>query len=266
MGTRSIVARVGNNEGEFSGRYCHWDGSPSTRGVTLWKIIHDEFKSDLKAALVYLIDKHPAGWSSLEKKECYCHPQNAKDRPDFKGRKPEPAQTFTHKQLKDSDAEWLYVFDEEKNRLYVRDVRHDAETLVELAEPEPNWKIIECSEDLSRCGHMAWYHDLVPRTCNLSTQTWLGNRPLKFHDAIAFVINGKRYASTGCGGNSDYVNRTGTKPFPRGCWIASVKAGNGRRMDFPVAEIAGDGYTPYPNVIWIMPPTKDNPKETRMSA
>ncbi|MGB9070708.1 MAG: hypothetical protein WCC21_19250 [Candidatus Acidiferrales bacterium] len=53
MSTRSVVARVGKNEGEFAGRYVHWDGSPTTQGPLLWEIIRKEFKGDLRAALAY---------------------------------------------------------------------------------------------------------------------------------------------------------------------------------------------------------------------
>jgi hypothetical protein len=267
MSTRSVVGRIGESEGEFSGIYVHWDGSPSTRGPLLWEIIHEEFKGDLKAALIHLLDKHPAGWSSLEQRSCYCHPSRSK-RPEWKRRKPEEPQTFTQEQTKrgDTDIEWLYIFDEERNRLFVRDVRNDSEHLVELAEPNPNWGVIECGENYERCHHYAWYHNLLPKTSNLSTQTWLGNRPLDFHDAVAFVISGKRWASTGCGGSSDYYNRnTGTR-WPSHSWIASVKARNGKRIDAAVAKITKDGYTPLPGITWIMPPTKNNPTETMVSA
>ena len=99
MSTRSVIARVGKNEGEFSGRYIHWDGSPTTRGPLLWKMFHQEFKGDLSAMLVYLIDKHPAGWSSLENRECYCHPSRSK-RPEFKTRPAEEPQEFTQEHIK----------------------------------------------------------------------------------------------------------------------------------------------------------------------
>jgi hypothetical protein len=115
MSTRSVIARSGKIEGEFAGVYVHWDGSPTTRGPLLWEIIREEFKGNLKAALVYLIDEHPAGWSSLADRTCYCHPAKSK-RPEFKNRKPEPAQVFTHEHAKrgDTDLEYLFVCDEEK--------------------------------------------------------------------------------------------------------------------------------------------------------
>jgi len=93
--------------------------------------------------------------------------------------------------------------------------------------PEPDWSKIECGENFERCGHYAWYHKLMPKTSNLSAQTHLGNRPLEFRDAIAFIIGGKRYASTGRGGNSDYFD-SHDRPFPRDTWIATIQAGNGK--------------------------------------
>jgi hypothetical protein len=172
----------------------------------------------------------------------------------------------------DTDIQWVYVFDEERNRMFVRDGRHDAESIVELAEPEPDWTVIECGENFERCGHYAWFHGLLPKTSNLSTQTWLGNRPLEFHDAVAFIIEGKRWTSTGCGGHSDFyttplARKHGfTKSFPRNTWVASVRAKNGRRVDAAVAQITKDGYKPFPGVVWVMPPTKDNPVETEVNA
>ena len=140
--------------------------------------------------------------------------------------------------------------------------------IVELDEPEPDWTLIECGgpdENWARCRHYAWYHGLQPKTSNLSTQTFLGNRPLEFHDAIGFIIVGKRFKSAGCGGNSNYFNRHG-KNFPRDVWVSTVVAGNGRRLDMPVARITKDGYEPLPGVTWIFPPTKANPRKTRRSA
>jgi len=37
---------------------------------------------------------------------------------------------------------------------------------------------IECGEDFYQMWTHGWYHGVVPKTCNLGMQTWLGNRPL----------------------------------------------------------------------------------------
>jgi hypothetical protein len=147
--------------------------------------------------------------------------------------------------------------------LYIRDIRFDAEMIVNLSGLEPNWEILECAEDFSRCRHYAWRHGLLPQTSNLSTRTWLGLQPLEFHDAIGFVIGGKRYKATGTGGNSSYMMRSCQK-LPRDVWVSAVVAGNGRRLDVPVANITKKGYTPYPGVTWIYPPTKKIHHETKV--
>jgi hypothetical protein len=234
----------------------------------LWQIIRKEFKRNLKVALVSLIDQHPAGWSSLADRSCYCHPKQSK-RPEFKNRKPEPEQIFTEKNVVtgDTDIEWLFAFDEERKRLCVRDVQHGAESLVELEDARPNWEVIECGEEFERCGHYAWFHKLLPKTSNLSTQVWLGNRPFEFHDAVAFLIDGKRLKSTGSGGNSDYLQRATGRKLPRNTWVSSVIAGNGKRLEVPVAQILPGGlYTPLPGVTFVYPPMKVNPNETLVSA
>ena len=80
---------------------------------------------------------------------------------------------------------------EEQNKLFVRDIRAKEDVaVIDLNSDEPNWSVIECGENFERCRHYAWYHGLTPKTSNLSTQTWLGRRPLGFHDAVAFIIDG----------------------------------------------------------------------------
>ncbi|MGH2506549.1 MAG: hypothetical protein ACRDHZ_03900 [Ktedonobacteraceae bacterium] len=274
MSTRSVIGRVGTNEEEFSGVYHHWDGMPTSLGKALYELLGGHFAGDLRKMLRVLIDEHK-GWSTIvgknfrlkpgfsndsksENPACYCH-----------GDRHEKNPPYTHKDLKGgTDIEWLYIFDEARNHMHVRDVRRDSEHIVELSEAEPNWTTIECGENYERCTHYAWAHGLLPRTSNLSTQTWLGNRPLDFHDVIAFIVDGKRYASTGCGGNSDYFNRSGmrTERYPHNCWISTVKARNGNHTDVPVAKIDGEKYVSLPGVVWVMPATRSNPTETLVSA
>ena len=271
MSTRGVIAKVGEHEGEFSGVYHHWDSMPSSLGKTLVELLRGHFKNDLTKMLRVLTEEH-CGWSTIVGKNfrlkpgyrnnykaknpaCYCH-----------GVCSEKVAPFTHKSLdKDTDVEWLYAFDVEHNTLAVRDVRHDAESLVDLSESKIDWATIECGENFERCGHYAWFHKLLPRTSNLSTQTWLGNRPLEFHDVVAVVVNGKRYAMTGSGGNSEFLSRTSGQRFPRNTWVSSVKRGS-VRLDIAVAKVVEDGYQPLPGVVWVMPPTLVNPEETLVSA
>jgi len=36
---------------------------------------------------------------------------------------------------------------------------HDMVGTFPLSDPEPDWRPIECGENLERCGHMSWVHD-----------------------------------------------------------------------------------------------------------
>src|SRR5713101_1659792 len=288
MSTNGIIARS-TGEGTFQGRYHHWDSYPSGLGVALVELYHCHFKDDLTRMLQVLLDKHPAGWSTIVHKDfnlksgytnigtrpdgmsieefqnqrlnrrpqCYCH-----------GHRHEEG--FLHDEKSDCGAEWAYVFDEEEKVLHILDrEKHEVSGeyhwqevgRIELdCEDGINWTAIECGENFERCSHYARYHNLLPKTSNLSTQTWLGNRPLEFHDAIAFIIQGKRYKATGSGGNSDYLRRAGGKNFPIGTWVSSGVAGNGKRLDMAVAKIGSDGkYTPLPSIMWVYPPTKNEP-------
>jgi hypothetical protein len=291
MSTRSVIARVGEHEGKFSGRYVHADGMPTSMGATLWNLLHGYFKNDQGAMLAYLIDAAhaQAGWSAIVDKDFTLKPgytwqkaiaDGAKyevyskradyRRPQSFASRPEDPYLFTEKDLENgTDIEWVYAFDEEHRKLFVRDVsaKEDA-AVIDLDGEEPNWTAIECGENFERCSHYAWAHGLQPKTSNLSTQTWLGNRPLGFRDAVGFIINGKRYTATGSGGNAEYLNRYRTgKLFAFGTWVSMVKSTNGRTMEFSTAEILSAGeYAPLPGVTWILPGTKVNARETLITA
>lgn len=289
MSTRSVIARTTGSEGQFSGRYVHADGYPTGLGAELWKLLHQHFKSNLSAMLAYLIDaKHAqCGWSALVGKDfslrpaytweratadgaCYAVYSKRDDyrRPQcYGGRKGETPYLFTEKDFEGgTDVEWLYAFDEENRKLFIRDVSAKEDVaVIELDGSEPNWTHVECGENFERCSHYAWHHGLAPKFCNLGTQTLLGRRPLEFRDVIAFVIDGKRYATTGCGGDSDFFNsRRGTQ-FPKNAWIATVKAKNGRQLDLPVAKRTANGFEPFDGVTWVYPPTQVNLTETLVS-
>jgi hypothetical protein len=276
MSTRAIIAKTGEVEGHFSGVYHHWDGMPTSLGSTLVELLRGHFKNNLPKMLRVLTEEH-GGWSTIVGKNfrlkpgyknnheaknpmCYCH-----------GDRHEKLTPFTHLHLTpDTDIEWLYAFDVEHNTMCVRDVRHNAEFLVDLAKrvSKKRWTEIECggeAENWARCTHYAWAHKMLPRTSNLSTKTYLGLKPLDFHDVIAFVIDGVRYTATGSGGNSDYLARSTGQRYPRGTWVSSVKIGN-ERLDLPVAKIVGSDYAPIPGVIWIMPSKRVTNQETRVSA
>ena len=133
MATRGVIARPAGNGWE--GRYHHWDSYPSGLGKTLWDAYHRFFRRDIDAMTSYLIDQHPAGWSTIvgadltlppgftehgnsrfgdyskglitweeyrnlpqnRRPQCYCH-----------GDRNEPEQLITHDQ-DPVDLEWAYV-------------------------------------------------------------------------------------------------------------------------------------------------------------
>lgn len=63
MSTRSVIARKQGSG--FSGVYHHWDGYPSGLGQTLFELRNGHFKRNTSAMLAFLIDQHPAGWSTI---------------------------------------------------------------------------------------------------------------------------------------------------------------------------------------------------------
>lgn len=301
MSTNGIIARS-TGESTFAGRYHHWDSYPSGLGVTLVELYRGHFNYDLPHMLGVLLDKHPAGWSTIVHKDFTRKPgyTNIAQRPEGM-----PIEEFQHQPLNrrpqcychghrkedgwvadeksDCGAQWAYVFetlparDEEPEQriLHVLERCKHADSAgyfwqdvgrIDLDSPDAiNWTAIECGETFERCSHYAWYHNLQPKTSNLGTQTWLGRRPLEFHDVIGFIIDGKRYATTGCGGDSDYFNSHRGTRFPRNAWVASVKAKNGRRFDVPVAKKAATGFEPFDGVTWVYPPTQLSPTETLVS-
>jgi hypothetical protein len=63
MSTRSVIAR--KTKSGFKGVYHHWDGYPSGLGATLFEVRNKVFGGDTARMLRYLIDQHPAGWSTI---------------------------------------------------------------------------------------------------------------------------------------------------------------------------------------------------------
>jgi hypothetical protein len=293
MSTNGIIARS-TGEGTFAGRYHHWDSYCFGLGVALIELYRGHFKHDLTRMLQVLLDEHPAGWSTIVHKDFTLKPgyTNVAQRPEGM-----PIEEFQNQPLNrrphcychghrheegwiadektDCGASWAYVFDEDNKTLHILGrQKHEVSGeyhwqevgRIELdSEDQTNWTAIECGENFERCSHYAWYHNLLPKTSRLGTQTWLGNRPLEFHDAVAFLVGSKRYANSGSGGNSDYLRKMAGKNFPPDTWVSSVVAGNGRRLEIATAKITSDGYVPMDGITWIYPPTKQtNGRETKV--
>jgi hypothetical protein len=76
---------------------------------------------------------------------------------------------------------------------------------------------------------------------------------------IAVIVSGRRYKMTGSGGDSEFMRR---HQYPAGTWISSVIAANGKQLELPTAVRTDNGYKPAASVVWVYPPTKNNPNET----
>jgi len=283
MSTRAVIARA-VSEGKFAGRYHHSDGYGTGLGDTLIALYRGHFQRDLERMLQYLIDEHPAGWSSIVHKDFTLRPgytwqQAISDgakfevyskRPDY--RRPQcfchgtrKEEEFLIDQESDTDCEFAYVFGVETRTMHVLDRAKQSQGTgyywrdigrIELDCNDPvDWDEIECgkSENWSRCHHVAEYHGI---NSPLAMQTFIGNRPLDpIHDPLAYRIDGKTFRATGSGGNADWLNRFGKKPFPSGTWVASLIAENNRRLEVPIARQVNGEYKLLDNVSAVYPPT-----------
>jgi len=107
MSTRSVIARK-TGEGRFRGVYHHWDGYPSGVGQTLFNMYHERFLGDVQSMLLFLIDRHPAGWSTInaEEPKAFGVPADPDEDLDF--------DPMTEKNAAGSGCEFAYVFDPER--------------------------------------------------------------------------------------------------------------------------------------------------------
>ena len=150
MSTRGCIAR--KTEQEFVGRYHHSDSYPTGLGKTLWDLYHGHFQENLTNMLEFLIDKHPAGWSTIvqtdfakdpgfvndfqdnnNRPQCYCHGDRSENR-----------SSLTEKHL--GGVDWSYVFSLGFNSMaiyYYGSFRTD----ILLDGKEPEWAEIEEQEN-----------------------------------------------------------------------------------------------------------------------
>jgi endonuclease/exonuclease/phosphatase family metal-dependent hydrolase len=178
MSTRAIIGRV-NADGSdgWAGRYHHWDGYPSGLGQRLYFLWLTHFVGDTAAMTKYLIDDHPAGWSTIltgdfnqpagfleygvehegepprndfdahrkweeaQGPQCYCHGD----------RHEEASPLETSEQGADTWCEYAYIFNEKKHVMYIfthlrgkwyslASVRYTSNRLPEY------WKTLEAKE------------------------------------------------------------------------------------------------------------------------
>jgi len=136
MSTRSVIAR--KTESGFRGVYHHWDGYPSGLGQTLFNVRRWVFGGDTNSMLAYLIDAHPAGWSTVNgcrwfdaRPRCYCH----NDRN-------EPPCEMTEANASGSGCEYVYVFDAEGSRMTILSSHSGSAKMIGmfgLGDPEAHW-------------------------------------------------------------------------------------------------------------------------------
>jgi hypothetical protein len=313
MSTNGIIARAVGHEGQFKGRYHHWDSVPPNLGKTLVELYCGHFNRNLNEMLEVLLDLHPAGWSTINSKDFRLKPGYTLERvkyPSFVEGESEAArevrlkaywahpdvrrpQCYCHgvrheeaqewSDADDTGASWAYVFEviEDQKLLHVLARQKNEWTKkyqwaeveqgrIELDSSDPiDWNVIECGPNFERCSHYAWYHNLQPKTSNLSTRAYLGLDPLDMHNVIAVIVNGKRFKVTGSGGRGDYYNQhrelSKGKRYSKDTWVAECKAGNGRGVQIGIGTYQGDKYVPAPGVTWVYPPIKDQERETLVS-
>lgn len=147
MSTRSAIARCNKTfatTGGFKGVYHHWDGYPDGLGQTLFLAYKgetgtpdlDQFKGDLEGLLKYLIDEHPAGWSSIQANPCQAYPAEHRD------------VKITQKNASGSGCEWVYAFDVKKKQMYVlSSVNEDGSKMIGMfgfGNEDAEWKPVGC--------------------------------------------------------------------------------------------------------------------------
>jgi len=161
MSTRSMIARplTSSPTGRIEGRYHHWDGYLSGVGQTLWQLYFGHFNRDVEAMHTFLIDDHPAGWSTIngadftkspgygspDGPQCFCHGERHEE-----GSKPykcEGAQC-TGKNCDPVYIEWVYVLHPNGLTVYTSeseggDYRHRFFGTYPWDQDEPDWNALE---------------------------------------------------------------------------------------------------------------------------
>ena len=167
MSTRGCIARLkARAPPAFEGVYHHWDSYPSGLGQALYRLWNGHFRMNTEAMLHELIDRHPAGWSTVversfdqtpgfsmdergDRPQCYCH-----------GERSESGWRVTDENAAASGVEYAYAFDGAR-MLILGSFIKDGSKMVglfgsgdELAEwaviaevtldgPEPDWEAID---------------------------------------------------------------------------------------------------------------------------
>lgn len=144
MSTRGAVGRITSKPGEaitFSGIFSHWNNYPDGAGKALFNLYKKAFKRDTNAMLKYLIDDHPAGWSTINgdpnvlPTQCYCH-----------GNRKEEGRVITEKNASKCGCEYVYAFTPDgKTMLILSSYCEDGSKMIGMfgcGDPKAEWKVI----------------------------------------------------------------------------------------------------------------------------
>lgn len=162
MSTRGVIAR--KTEDGFCGVYHHWDSYCDGLGATLFEVFNGHFKRDMGAMLKYLIDEHPAGWSTINGRDfakepgydsdgpnCYCH-----------GTRSEKGNVITQNNASNCGCEWAYVFSGESTMEIYSSYKSDGRKMIGafgMGDPQACWCLCDTIDlskaepDWSKCGN-----------------------------------------------------------------------------------------------------------------
>ena len=147
MATRGAIVRITDlDKGHFSGRYHHWDSYPGGLGAELFALFHGYFEKNLDRMLAFLIDQHPAGWSTIQDADfnvpagtqggptCYCHSRNG-----------ETPHEVTHENASGSGCEYVYGFTPDCKMHILSSYRENGAKMIGMfgvGDPNAVWKPI----------------------------------------------------------------------------------------------------------------------------
>lgn len=160
MSTRGAITRLSRvTPPSFRGVYHHWDSYPAGLGQALWSLFHGHFKQDLPLMLTTLIDRHPAGWSSVlhadfTQEPGFCDPltcdcQNDENDPPSPscychGDRKEEAWEVTEENASGAGCEWVYAFTADHRMLVLSSYTQSGQKMIGMfgcGDADAVWRI-----------------------------------------------------------------------------------------------------------------------------
>jgi hypothetical protein len=266
VATRGAIVRI-DEDGTFFGVRHQRYSMPEALGKTLWNLYHEHYKGNLSGMLKFLIDEHPAGWSTMVGAnfalpsgyraedgtigpQCYCH-----------GRLSAGAFPVTVKTIFDQGMSWIYAFDEAKNKMWIvfNDLKSkviDSGFEIDLNGDEPDWLGVRCGKKFERCEHLAADH--FPELVNtpsgrLRAAVYLNQEPLTVVDVMAVISEGIRFELSG-------RTKQGNEVIHAFCTAKGSKTEKDITIAHADPSMPG-GFRPSERVIWVFPATKKDKGE-----